>query len=103
MEQPILVVENLTVVLPSEMDRSHAVERVSFELQPGKHPRGVGEVTDEAGLRLGVVADERRHREDLLLGRHLRVLEEVGHVAMLEAPEPTARAVLGMLEALPAD
>jgi pimeloyl-ACP methyl ester carboxylesterase len=32
----------------------------------------------------------------------LRVFEEVGHVAMLEAPEPTARAVLGMLEALPA-
>jgi pimeloyl-ACP methyl ester carboxylesterase len=32
----------------------------------------------------------------------LRVLEGVGHVAMLEAPEPTARAVLGMLEALPA-
>jgi pimeloyl-ACP methyl ester carboxylesterase len=32
----------------------------------------------------------------------LRLLEEVGHVAMLEAPEPTARAVLGMLEALPA-
>lgn len=35
-------------------------------------------------------------------GAHLRVLEGVGHVAMLEAPEPTARAVLGMLEALPA-
>ena len=32
----------------------------------------------------------------------LRVFEGVGHVAMLEAPEPTARAVLGMLEALPA-
>lgn len=30
----------------------------------------------------------------------LRVLEDVGHVAMLEAPEPTARAVLGMLETL---
>lgn len=29
----------------------------------------------------------------------LRVLEGVGHVAMLEAPEPTARAVLGLLEA----
>jgi pimeloyl-ACP methyl ester carboxylesterase len=28
----------------------------------------------------------------------LLVLEGVGHVAMLEAPEPTARAVLGMLE-----
>jgi pimeloyl-ACP methyl ester carboxylesterase len=33
----------------------------------------------------------------------LRVLQDVGHVAMLEAPEPTARAVLGMLEALPRD
>ncbi|SDE24774.1 Pimeloyl-ACP methyl ester carboxylesterase [Blastococcus fimeti] len=32
----------------------------------------------------------------------LRILEGIGHVAMLEAPEPTARAVLGMLEALPA-
>ncbi|TFV76167.1 alpha/beta hydrolase [Blastococcus sp. CT_GayMR19] len=30
----------------------------------------------------------------------LLVLEGVGHVAMLEAPEPTARAVLGMVEAL---
>jgi len=29
----------------------------------------------------------------------LLVLEGVGHVAMLEAPEPTARAVLGMVEA----
>jgi pimeloyl-ACP methyl ester carboxylesterase len=28
----------------------------------------------------------------------LLVLDEVGHVAMLEAPEPTARAVLGMVE-----
>jgi pimeloyl-ACP methyl ester carboxylesterase len=36
-------------------------------------------------------------------GARLRVLEEVGHVAMLEAPEPTARAVLGLLEGLPAD
>ena len=31
-----------------------------------------------------------------------RALEGIGHVAMLEAPEPTARAVLGMLETLPA-
>jgi pimeloyl-ACP methyl ester carboxylesterase len=30
----------------------------------------------------------------------LLVLEGVGHVAMLEAPEPTARAVLGMVEGL---
>ena len=30
----------------------------------------------------------------------LLILEGVGHVAMLEAPEPTARAVLGMVEAL---
>jgi pimeloyl-ACP methyl ester carboxylesterase len=28
----------------------------------------------------------------------LEVLDRVGHVAMLEAPEPTARAVLGMVE-----
>ncbi len=33
----------------------------------------------------------------------LRILQGVGHVAMLEAPEPTARVVLGMLEALPRD
>ena len=32
----------------------------------------------------------------------LLVLDGVGHVAMLEAPEPTARAVLGMLEEHPA-
>jgi pimeloyl-ACP methyl ester carboxylesterase len=31
-------------------------------------------------------------------GARLLVLEGIGHVAMLEAPEPTARAVLGMLE-----
>ncbi|NYJ04561.1 alpha/beta fold hydrolase [Petropleomorpha daqingensis] len=31
-------------------------------------------------------------------GARLLVLEGVGHVAMLEAPEPTARAVLGMVE-----
>jgi pimeloyl-ACP methyl ester carboxylesterase len=31
----------------------------------------------------------------------LLVLEGIGHVAMLEAPEPTARAVLGMLEEQP--
>jgi pimeloyl-ACP methyl ester carboxylesterase len=30
----------------------------------------------------------------------LAILDGVGHVAMLEAPEPTARAVLGMVEAL---
>ena len=32
----------------------------------------------------------------------LRVLEGIGHVAMLEAPEATARAVLGLLEQLAA-
>ncbi|WP_051515766.1 alpha/beta fold hydrolase [Candidatus Blastococcus massiliensis] len=31
----------------------------------------------------------------------LTLLEGIGHVAMLEAPEPTARAVLGMLDAPP--
>ena len=31
-------------------------------------------------------------------GAVLHVLEGVGHVAMLEAPEPTARAVLGLVE-----
>jgi pimeloyl-ACP methyl ester carboxylesterase len=31
-------------------------------------------------------------------GAALQVLEGVGHVAMLEAPEPTARAVLGLVE-----
>jgi pimeloyl-ACP methyl ester carboxylesterase len=35
-------------------------------------------------------------------GSRLLVLENVGHVAMLEAPEPTARAVLGLVENLPA-
>jgi pimeloyl-ACP methyl ester carboxylesterase len=33
-------------------------------------------------------------------GSRLLILEGVGHVAMLEAPEPTARAVLGMVETL---
>ncbi|MGY2084989.1 alpha/beta hydrolase [Blastococcus sp. SYSU DS0539] len=33
----------------------------------------------------------------------LLVLDGVGHVAMLEAPEPMARAVLGMVEGRPAD
>jgi hypothetical protein len=28
----------------------------------------------------------------------LLVLDGIGHVAMLEAPEPTARAVLGMID-----
>jgi pimeloyl-ACP methyl ester carboxylesterase len=31
----------------------------------------------------------------------LLVLEGVGHVAMLESPDPTARAVLGLVESLP--
>jgi pimeloyl-ACP methyl ester carboxylesterase len=31
-------------------------------------------------------------------GAVLEVLEGVGHVAMLEAPQPTARAVLGLIE-----
>jgi pimeloyl-ACP methyl ester carboxylesterase len=31
-------------------------------------------------------------------GARLRLLEGVGHVAMLEAPEATARAVLGLVE-----
>jgi pimeloyl-ACP methyl ester carboxylesterase len=34
-------------------------------------------------------------------GARLLVLEKVGHVAMLEEPEQTARAVLGMVESLP--
>jgi pimeloyl-ACP methyl ester carboxylesterase len=33
-------------------------------------------------------------------GSRLHVLDGVGHVAMLEAPEPTARAVLGLVEDL---
>jgi pimeloyl-ACP methyl ester carboxylesterase len=37
---------------------------------------------------------------DVVPDSRLLVLEGVGHVAMLEAPEPTARAVLGMVEAL---
>ena len=43
---------------------------------------------------LAPAAGRRRPR------RRLLVLDGVGHVAMLEAPEPTARAVLGMVEAL---
>ncbi|HYH23750.1 MAG TPA: alpha/beta hydrolase [Blastococcus sp.] len=35
-------------------------------------------------------------------GARLRVLDGVGHVAMLEAAEVTARAVLGLVEGLPA-
>jgi pimeloyl-ACP methyl ester carboxylesterase len=37
---------------------------------------------------------------DVVPDCRLLVLEGVGHVAMLEAPEPTARAVLGMVEAI---
>jgi pimeloyl-ACP methyl ester carboxylesterase len=37
---------------------------------------------------------------DVVPDCRLLVLEGVGHVAMLEAPEPTARAVLGMVEAM---
>ncbi len=33
--EPVLVVENLTVALPKEMDRAHAVEGISFALRPG--------------------------------------------------------------------
>ena len=39
---------------------------------------------------------------DVVPDCRLLVLEGVGHVAMLEAPEPTARAVLGRVEALDA-
>ncbi len=67
-----------------------------------------------AGLRMPVLVvwgDRDRLVDPALAPRlaavvpraRLRILEEVGHVAMLEAPEPTARAVLGMLEALPSD
>jgi pimeloyl-ACP methyl ester carboxylesterase len=37
---------------------------------------------------------------DAVPDSRLLILDGVGHVAMLEAPEPTARAVLGMVEAL---
>ncbi|TFV83229.1 alpha/beta hydrolase [Blastococcus sp. CT_GayMR16] len=37
---------------------------------------------------------------DVVPDSRLLVLDGVGHVAMLEAPEPTARAVLGMVEAM---
>jgi pimeloyl-ACP methyl ester carboxylesterase len=37
---------------------------------------------------------------DVVPDSRLLVVDGVGHVAMLEAPEPTARAVLGMVEAL---
>jgi pimeloyl-ACP methyl ester carboxylesterase len=36
-------------------------------------------------------------------GSRLLILDGVGHVAMLEAPEPTARAVLGLVEGLDGD
>jgi pimeloyl-ACP methyl ester carboxylesterase len=36
-------------------------------------------------------------------GSRLLMLDGVGHVAMLEAPEPTARAVLGLVEDLDTD
>lgn len=41
--EPVLVVENLTVALPKEMDRAHAVEGISFALRPGKVLCIVGE------------------------------------------------------------
>ena len=37
---------------------------------------------------------------DVVPDSRLLVLDGVGHVAMLEAPEPTARAVLGLVEAM---
>jgi peptide/nickel transport system ATP-binding protein len=40
---PVLTVDNLTIALPKQMDRSHAVEDVSFALQPGKVLCIVGE------------------------------------------------------------
>jgi peptide/nickel transport system ATP-binding protein len=43
MEDPVLVVENLTIALPKEMDRAHAVENVSFELRGGRVLCIVGE------------------------------------------------------------
>jgi peptide/nickel transport system ATP-binding protein len=43
MEDPVLVVENLTIALPKEMDRAHAVKGISFELQGGKVLCIVGE------------------------------------------------------------
>jgi pimeloyl-ACP methyl ester carboxylesterase len=36
-------------------------------------------------------------------GSRLLILDGVGHVAMLETPEPTARAVLGLVEDLAVD
>jgi pimeloyl-ACP methyl ester carboxylesterase len=39
---------------------------------------------------------------DAVPDSRLLVLDGVGHVAMMEAPEPTARAVLGMIEGGPA-
>ena len=36
-------------------------------------------------------------------GARLQLFEGIGHVAMLEAPEPTARAVLGLVESAAAD
>jgi pimeloyl-ACP methyl ester carboxylesterase len=50
-------------------------------------------VDPSLGPRLAAVVPDSR----------LLVLDGVGHVAMLEAPEPTARAVLGMVEALDAE
>ncbi len=43
MEAPVLVVENLTVALPKDMDRAHAVGGVSFALEGGKVLCIVGE------------------------------------------------------------
>ncbi len=43
MEDPVLTVENLTVALPREMDRAHAVENISFALEAGKVLCIVGE------------------------------------------------------------
>ena len=40
---PVLTVDKLTIALPAQMDRSHAVEDVSFALQPGKVLCIVGE------------------------------------------------------------
>src|SRR5690606_31965372 len=40
---PVLKVDNLTIALPAGADRPHAVQQVSFEVEPGKIVCLVGE------------------------------------------------------------
>jgi hypothetical protein len=54
----------------------HHLRRRS-DIQPDEDAVSVREVSDDLAHRLGQKPDERRHRENLISGRQLRVLNQV--------------------------